>query len=180
MLEVKAVHRLDEIEFVLRRVLQRHGAALHAVGHVGHVIPADELRQATDAYVYTICHADLYAALLMADIRFAAYLPCRIAAYSRGGAVTLATASPKGMCRLLNRPDLERMAEPLEKLLSSVLEEAARPLAHPTAAAHPAGSNIGATEGQVNARAALPQRVDRCGTKIEELAGTGEHDSAGG
>lgn len=180
MMEVKAVHRLDEIEVVLRRVLQRHGAALHAVGHVGHVLPIEELRQATDAYVYTICHADLYAGLLMSDIRFAAFLPCRIAAYRQGGAVTLATLSPRDMCRLLNRPDLDRAAEALEKLLNAVMEEAARPMAQTQAAAHPAGSGIGATEGQVNARATLPQRIDRCGTKIEDLGGTGRQDSPGG
>jgi hypothetical protein len=47
------------------------------------------------------------------------------------------------------------------------------------AAAH-ATSGIGAVEGQMSARGAIAQRIDRCGTKIEELAGTGEHDSAGG
>lgn len=180
MLEVKAVHRLDEIEGVLRRVLQRHGAVLHGVGHVGHVFPVGELPSETDAYVYTICSADLYAALLMADIRFAVYLPCRIAAYSQGGAVTLAVASPKEACRLLNRPDLERLAEPLERLLEQVLEETARPQPHAAAPAPHATSGIGAVEGQVNARGAIAQRIDRRGTKIEELAGTGEHDSAGG
>jgi uncharacterized protein (DUF302 family) len=180
MLEVKAVHRLDEIEGALRRVLQRHDAVLHGVGHVGHVFPVGELPSETDAYVFTICHADLYAALLMADIRFAVYLPCRIAAYSQGGAVTLAVASPREACRLLNRPDLERLAESLERLLEQVLEETARPQPQAAAPAPHAISGIGAVEGQVNARGAIAQRIDRCGTKIEELAGTGEHDSAGG
>ncbi len=180
MLTVKAVHKLDEVEGVLRRVLQRHGVVLHGVGRIGHVFPIEELRQATDAYVYTICHEDFYAALLMADMRFAAYLPCRIAAWSQGGAVTLAVASPKEACRLLNRADLERLAEPLERLLEQVIEEAARPLAHGAALISQATSGIGAVEGQMNTRGALAQRIDRCGTKIEELAGTGEHDSAGG
>jgi hypothetical protein len=41
-------------------------------------------------------------------------------------------------------------------------------------------SGIGATEDQMDVRGAIPQRIDRWGTKIEDLAGTGEHDSAGG
>jgi uncharacterized protein (DUF302 family) len=180
MFEVKAVHQLEEVEGVLRRVLGRHGAVLHGVGHVGHVFPAAELQQATDANVYTVCHADLYAALLMADIRFSAFLPCRIAAYRQGGAVTLAFVSPKEACRLLHRPDLERLAEPLEKLLNQVIEEAALPQAPATVSAAHAASGIGAVEGQMSARGAIPQRIDRRGTKIEELAGTGEHDSSGG
>ena len=41
-------------------------------------------------------------------------------------------------------------------------------------------SGIGATENQMNARATIPQRVDSHGTKIEDLAGTGQQDSPGG
>ena len=42
------------------------------------------------------------------------------------------------------------------------------------------GSGIGATEDQMDIRGAVPQRIDKKGSKIEDLAGTGEHDSAGG
>jgi hypothetical protein len=41
-------------------------------------------------------------------------------------------------------------------------------------------SGIGATEDQMDARATIPQRIDRLGTKVEDLAGTGEQDSPGG
>jgi len=50
---------------------------------------------------------------------------------------------------------------------------------HPESAA-PQGSNVGATEDQVNMRQTVPQHVDLKGTKVEDLAGTGEHDSQGG
>lgn len=45
---------------------------------------------------------------------------------------------------------------------------------------HPKTSGIGATEDQVDLRNTVPQRIDRRGTKIEDEAGTGEHDSQGG
>jgi hypothetical protein len=41
-------------------------------------------------------------------------------------------------------------------------------------------SGIGATEDQMSVRGAIPQRIDKKGSKIEELAGTGEHDGSGG
>ena len=41
-------------------------------------------------------------------------------------------------------------------------------------------SGIGATEDQVDLRGTIPQRIDRLGTKVEDLAGTGEQDSPGG
>ena len=41
-------------------------------------------------------------------------------------------------------------------------------------------SGIGATEEQMNAGAAVPQRIDKIGSKVEDLAGTGEVDTEGG
>jgi hypothetical protein len=43
----------------------------------------------------------------------------------------------------------------------------------------PVGS-VGATEDQVNMTGVVPERVDKHGSKIEDVAGTGEHDSLGG
>ena len=41
-------------------------------------------------------------------------------------------------------------------------------------------SGIGATEEQMDSRDTIPQRIDRKGTKVEDLAGTGQVDSPGG
>jgi len=41
-------------------------------------------------------------------------------------------------------------------------------------------SGIGATEDQMDIRGTIPQRIDRKGTKIEDVAGVGGHDSSGG
>jgi hypothetical protein len=48
----------------------------------------------------------------------------------------------------------------------------------PAQAAHP--SAIGATEDQMNTSLQVPQHIDDYGTKAEDIAGTGEHDSQGG
>jgi len=45
---------------------------------------------------------------------------------------------------------------------------------------HAGVTHIGATEDQVNMAGTVPERVDKHGTKIEEIAGTGQHDSLGG
>ena len=41
-------------------------------------------------------------------------------------------------------------------------------------------SGIGATEDQIDMRDTVPQRIDSRGTKVEDEAGTGVHDSSGG
>jgi hypothetical protein len=40
--------------------------------------------------------------------------------------------------------------------------------------------HIGAVETQVDMKDTVPQRIDKEGHKIEDLCGTGEHDSQGG
>jgi hypothetical protein len=42
------------------------------------------------------------------------------------------------------------------------------------------GSSMGATEDQVDMKNTVGQRIDNKGTKLEDLAGTGKHDSPGG
>jgi len=43
-----------------------------------------------------------------------------------------------------------------------------------------AASNMGATESQVSMKDTVPQHSDSKGTKIEDIAGTGQQDSQGG
>jgi uncharacterized protein (DUF302 family) len=160
MLQLHSTHRLDQIGLSLRLAAERHGGSVLAEGRVG------------EALGFTLCFSDLYNPLLEADIRFAAFLPIRLAAWQRGSGVILETVSPREFCRLLHRPELEPLAGSLEATVLRVLEEAAhRPY---ISREHPA------TEDQINMRAALPQRIDCHGTKVEELAGTGLHDAQGG
>lgn len=42
------------------------------------------------------------------------------------------------------------------------------------------GAHVGATEDQVSMVGTVPERVNKHGEKIEDMAGTGEHDSLGG
>ena len=172
MLQIHSSLRLNQIEASLRVAAERHGGSVLAVSNVGQLLRVEQGAKAGDAMTFTMCFSDQYAPLLSADIRFAAFLPSRIAVCARGEATILESISPREYCRLIHRPEVEPLAGSLEHTLRVVMEEAA----HPTKAVeeHPA------TEEMVNMRAALPQRIDCHGTKIEELAGTGMHDAAGG
>jgi uncharacterized protein (DUF302 family) len=179
MLQVRSAVRFDDIEAVLRAAVQRHHSSVEVVSHLGQ--SRAHKPGPGDALVFTLCHSRLYTALLNAEIRFAGYLPCRIAAWPDAAGVMLQAMTPSEYCSLLNRVDLEVLAAPLDKTLREILEDAARPAtASAGARLGPGPSNWGATEDQVNMRAAVPQRVDCRGTKVEEEGGTGEHDSPGG
>jgi len=182
MLEVTCHAAIADVEILLRRAVQRHGAVLHTVTHLGHVLSRIDNPAVKDAYVYTICQADQYAPLLEADVRFAAFLPLSVAAWTKGdGSVTLQALSPLEICRILGRPNLEELAKPVEKLLSDIMSDAGEAVPGVRhAAARPKHSTEGATEDQVSMGAAIPQRIDRRGSKVEELAGIGVHDGSGG
>lgn len=165
MLQIRSIHRLDQIEIALRLAAQRHNGSVLAVSRVS-----------ADADAFTLCLSSLYAPLLAADTRFAAFLPIRIAACAHGDAATLETIAPREFCRILHRPELEPLAQPLEDVLRAIMEETARPMVRSAAAL----AEHTPTEEQINMRAALPQRIDCHGTKVEELAGVGGHDAQGG
>ena len=181
MLEVKSEQRLETVEWALRRAAHRHGASILGVQSAGQLLREKGAPVSREVLVFSLCHPELFAGLLESDVRTAALLPCRVAAYQEGGQVVLQAMSPAEFGRLLNRPDLVQLTGPMEELLKEILEEAARPL--PAAAQAPVAvrrGGIGATEDHVSLRATIPQRIDCRGTKIEELAGTGQHDSPGG
>jgi len=46
--------------------------------------------------------------------------------------------------------------------------------------AGPTDASVGATESKTDMVDTVPQRLDRRGTKVEDLAGTGQHDAPGG
>ncbi|MGO9255494.1 MAG: hypothetical protein ACLQU1_04225 [Bryobacteraceae bacterium] len=176
MLQIHSTLRVDQIELGLRIAAERHGGSVLAVSHVGQLLRGDRGPRPADAITFTLCFSDLYAPLLRSETRFAVFLPSRIAVCARGDAVVLEAISPREYCRLLHRPEIEPLAASLEETLRLVMEEAAQRLPHMAAE----GGDHLATEELINMRAALPQRIDCHGTKIEELAGTGVHDSPGG
>ncbi|MDX2151674.1 MAG: hypothetical protein SFV54_13130 [Bryobacteraceae bacterium] len=159
MLEVRSIRRLEEIEPALCHAAAIHGATVLAA-----------TRLAPDIFSFTLHHAPLESALLSAEPRSAAFLPCRVTVRREGSHLLLEALQPHHFGDILKRKDLERLLLPLEALVKNVLEETARR----------SSASIGATEWQMNIRGAIPHRIDCHGTQVEELAGTGQLDAPGG
>ncbi|MGA2740643.1 MAG: DUF302 domain-containing protein [Bryobacteraceae bacterium] len=181
MLQLRSTVKLEDIESVLKAVARRHNANVTVISHLGQPHGAAGAAGPREALVFTFFHPKLHTALLAADIRFAGFLPCRVAAWPEDDGVMLQALLPSEFCRILERSDLELLTAPLDDVLQRILEDAAKPL---TAGAKSRPgvetSRWGATEDQVNMQATVAQRIDYRGTKIEDEAGTGTHDSSGG
>jgi len=179
MIQVQSTNRLEEMEAALCRAAQRRGA------HLVSVIPfaallGEEAGHARDALSFAVCHAELFAALLAADLRFAAWLPWRIAAVRTGEQVALEALPPRHVCDYLGRPDLEPLAVRLETLLEGLMREAAQATSAAPSPGRSPDAGLGAHESQMSARRPIPPRIDDHGTKIEDMAGTGKIDAPGG
>lgn len=180
MLRRTAHKPLAAVENALVRAAQHRGIHVLSIFPLGRLFRPGELPPGQDAVVLTVCRPDLSARLLQADLRLANVIPCRLAAIEDNGAVTIEALSAAEMCALIGRPELETALAPLEAMLAELLEAAAAPGPAATSVSSPSVYEPGATEGMVNSRAPIPQRIDCFGTKIEEIAGTGRHDAPGG
>jgi len=181
MLQIRSSVKLDEIESVLKSVAHRHHAGVTVVSHLGQPHQGHAATGPREALVFTFNHPKLQSALLAADIRFSGFLPCRVAAWPHENGVMLQALTPSDFCGILERPDCAAEVAPLDQVLRGILEDASQPLASTARRRPEAGvSTWGATEDQVNMQATLPQRIDYRGTKVEDEAGTGKHDSSGG
>jgi hypothetical protein len=181
MLQIRSSVKLEDIESVMKAVAHCHNAHVTVVSHLGQPQHTEAAGGPREALVFTFYHPKLHTALLAADIRFAGFLPCRVAAWTEAHGCMLQALTPSEFCGILGRADLQALAAPLDGVLRGILEDAAKPLT--IAARKRPGvetSRWGATEDQVNMQLTLPQRIDYRGTKIEDEAGTGTHDSAGG
>jgi uncharacterized protein (DUF302 family) len=176
MLQIHTTQGLEQVEVGLRKAAERHGGMVLAVSHVGQLLQTEQDLKGTDALACALCFPSLYAPLLRSDIRFAAFLPSRVAICAVGSGTFLAAIPPRDYCHLLHRPEAEPLAASLEDTLLLVMQEAAHGAAH-EASLHDKHLS---TEDQVNMRATVPQRIDCMGTKVEELAGTGAPDAQGG
>ena len=181
MLQTRSTVKLDDIELVLKAAANRHNAHVTVVSHLGQPQHTETAGGPREALVFSFYHPKMHSALLAADIRFAGFLPCRVAAWPESDGVVLQALAPTEFCQILGRKDLEGLAAPLDVVLRAIMEDAAKPLTA-SAKSRPEveTSRWGATEDQVNMKATVGQRIDYRGTKIEDEAGTGTHDSSGG
>src|ERR1039457_5562730 len=112
MLQSRSTVKLDDIESVLKAVAHRHNANVTVVSHLGQPHQVEAAEGPREALVFTFYHPKLHTALLAADIRFAGFLPCRVAAWPEADGVMLQALAPSEFCRILGRSDLEPLTVP--------------------------------------------------------------------
>jgi uncharacterized protein (DUF302 family) len=78
-----------------------------------------------DCRVYEVCNPQQAKKVLEANPEISTALPCRIAVFSEGADVTLATLRPAALIALFHRPELRAVAEEVEEVIVKIMNEAA-------------------------------------------------------
>jgi hypothetical protein len=173
MIQVRSRHPLSRVSTALHRYAHQHRATIQTI-HMG---------RGPCPVVFLLTYPDFQHRLAQADRRWLTCLPWHVAGgEEEAGGTYLETLSPLEVCKWLNLDPTDVPAE-FEKFLTELLDHAAQALGEGIHIDSPHQSEhygLGATELQVNQRATVPQRIDNKGTKVEELAGTGQHDAQGG
>lgn len=76
--------------------------------------------------VVEMCNAAAAKKVLDTNLHLATVLPCRVAVYRDGHETVLETLRPTALVRLFDEPTLETTAIEIEKVITEIMEEAAR------------------------------------------------------
>jgi uncharacterized protein (DUF302 family) len=76
--------------------------------------------------IYEVCNPHLAKQVLEKEMTLSTALPCRISVYREGDKVTIATLLPTQTLGLFNVPELETVAQDVEKNILAMVDEAAK------------------------------------------------------
>lgn len=76
--------------------------------------------------IYEVCNPHLAKQVLEKEMTISTALPCRISLYREGDKVTIATLRPTQTLGLFNVPELETLAQDVEKDILAMMDEAAK------------------------------------------------------
>lgn len=108
----------------------REAAAKHKFGVLGSFDLQAKMKEkgldfATPVTVYEVCSPAQAHRVLSSRIEASAMLPCRIAVYGTGSGCRLATMKPSELVKGFDDPELEAVADEVERDLIAIMAQAA-------------------------------------------------------
>jgi len=116
---------LDEVGKGLEAAAQKYKFGVIAVHDLKAKMKEKGVEFDRDCVIYEVCNPHQAKQVLEANAEVSTALPCRIAVYSEGAGVTLATLRPTALIGLFQTPALRAVAEEVEEVLIHMMTEAA-------------------------------------------------------
>jgi uncharacterized protein (DUF302 family) len=81
---------------------------------------------ARECRIFEVCNPHQAKRVLEANLQVSTALPCRISVYEEDGRIKLATIRPTALIGLFGTTELRHVAEEVEKVMVTIMAEAAR------------------------------------------------------
>lgn len=122
---VKSQKTLGEVASGLEAAAERHKFGVMAVHDLKAKMKEKGVEFERDCLIYEVCNPHQAKKVLEANAELSTALPCRIAVYSEGAGLTLATLRPTALIDLFKTPALRAVAQEVEEVLVQMMNEAA-------------------------------------------------------
>lgn len=125
ILEVKSKKSLDDTCLDLEKAVADHGFNVMAVHDLKKSMDKHGVDFERECRIFEICNARKAREVLYGDMRISTALPCRISVFEAGGGATLATLRPTAMLAQFDVPQLQGVAQEVEKTIEKIMRTAA-------------------------------------------------------
>jgi uncharacterized protein (DUF302 family) len=125
LFQVKSDKPLDEIERGLHESAARHQFGIIAVHDLEGMLKNKGVDLGMECRIYEVCNPHQAKVVLESEGAISTALPCRISVFGENGHYTLATLRPTELMKGFTRPEVEPVAEAVEKVLLEMMQDAA-------------------------------------------------------
>jgi uncharacterized protein (DUF302 family) len=115
---------IDEIAKVLEQAVQKRKFGVLAVHNLKETMAKKGVEFQPECRIYEVCNPREAKNVLERDLSISTALPCRISLYNEGGKIKLATIKPTVMIKQFGKPELNPVAEEIERLICEMMDEA--------------------------------------------------------
>ena len=122
---ITSTKSLDEIERGLQESAARHQFGVIAVHDLQEMLKKKGVDLTIDCRIYEVCNPLQAKKVLEADGAISTALPCRISVYGSHSQYTLATMRPTEMMKVFANPEIEPIAQEVERVILEMMRDAA-------------------------------------------------------
>lgn len=123
--EKTAEGTIDEVGARLEQAAQKHKFGVINVVDLKAKIASKGVEFGPECRIYEVCNPNRAKEVLEKNLSISTALPCRIAVYREGGAVTLSTLLPTQVLSMFDTPEIADVAKSVEDDIKAIMDEAA-------------------------------------------------------
>lgn len=122
---VSSTKSLEQLAADLQEAVARHKFGVLGVHNLKETMAKKGVAFDRECRIFEVCNPHQAKKVLESHMEVSTALPCRISLYEEGGQTKLATIKPTSMIALYDHPELKGVAEEVEAILVSIMNEAA-------------------------------------------------------